>query len=94
MTHSIVLALSVGLLAGPTPTTQIATNSTSNTVAAAAGTSAAQPETAKAQAPTAEKVYCTKGPITGSRMSKQECKTRSQWAKDGVDIDDLLNNQE
>jgi hypothetical protein len=28
-------------------------------------------------------------PFTGSRVSKTECKTREQWAREGVDVDAL-----
>ena len=48
--------------------------------AAAASTAAAKPAT-----------ICIKvAPMTGSRFEKVECKTRQDWARDGVDIDDML----
>jgi hypothetical protein len=32
--------------------------------------------------------YCiVMEPFTGSRTSKTECKTREQWAREGVDVD-------
>ena len=32
--------------------------------------------------------YClTYEPITGSRTEKVECRTKAQWAKEGIDID-------
>lgn len=31
--------------------------------------------------------------IVGSRVSKQECKTKEEWKKDRVDIDRMLNGK-
>ena len=31
--------------------------------------------------------------IVGSRVSKQECKTKAEWAKERVDIDKMLNGK-
>jgi hypothetical protein len=34
--------------------------------------------------------YCVESePFTGSMISKTECKTRAEWAKEGVDVDQL-----
>ena len=89
MTNAImVLAVSMGLAAAPHPTTQVAANS----VAAAAAHSSVASTQARAAEP--EKTYCTSGTITGSRVVKQECKTKSEWAKEGVDVEDLMNGQE
>ena len=60
------------------------------TPAAAAGE--AQPAPAKESRPAAEKSketkYClTYEKITGSRTEKTECRTRAQWAKEGIDVD-------
>ena len=91
MTHAIIaLALSMGLAAAPQSTTQVAANSMGG---GAPHTSApASPTQARPAAP--EKTYCTSGTITGSRVVKQECKTKAQWAKDGVNVDDLMNSEE
>lgn len=92
MTEAImVLAVSLGLAAAPPAAPQMAANS--------AATAGDAHSSARAPAPTApaaagEKVYCTSGTITGSRVSKQECKTKSEWKKDGVDIDELTNSSE
>lgn len=89
MTNAImVLAVSMGLAAAPHSTTQVAANS----VAAAAAHSSGASTQARPAAP--EKTYCTSGTITGSRVVKQECKTKAEWAKEGVDIEDLMNGQE
>ena len=90
MTSAImVLTISMGLAGAPHSTTQVATNSVAG--AAAAHSSGSTTE-ARPSAP--EKTYCTSGTITGSRVVKQECKTKAEWAKEGVDIEDLMNGQE
>ena len=85
----MVLAVSMGLAAAPHSTTQVATNSVAGAAAAHSSGSTTQ---ARPAAP--EETYCTSGTITGSRVVKQECKTKAEWAKDGVDIEDLMNGQE
>ena len=90
MTHAImILALSMGLAASPQSTTQVAANTVT-----AGGASRATPSTSHARPAVPEKTYCTSGTISGSRIVKQECKTKSEWAKDGVDIDDLMNSDQ
>ena len=45
-------------------------------------------KTAPAKAQNADTKYCvTYDDLVGSRITRQECKTRQQWAKQGVDID-------
>jgi hypothetical protein len=45
------------------------------------------------KASVSEQKYCLSyDNITGSRVSKQECKTKREWAKDRVDIDKMLKN--
>ena len=90
MSHAImVLALSMGLTASPQSTTQVAANSVGY-----GGTPRAAAPTTQARPTAPEKTYCTSGTISGSRIVKQECKTKAEWAKDGVDIEDLMNGQE
>lgn len=36
--------------------------------------------------------YCVEGDVTGTRIRSQECKTKEQWAKEGVDIDQALKD--
>lgn len=39
-----------------------------------------------------ERKYCIEyEKMVGSRLERQECKTKRQWAKEGVDVDKLLN---
>ena len=53
--------------------------------AAAAATTAANAANAAAQA--GPKKYCANIiPDTGSRMSRKVCKTKSEWAEEGVEI--------
>jgi hypothetical protein len=38
-----------------------------------------------------ERTYCLQlEPITGSRISRTECKTKKDWALVGIDVDELL----
>ena len=91
MTHAIIImAVSMGLAASPQSTTRIAANNAADIAPRASAP--VSPRQAKPSAP--EKIYCTSGTISGSRIVKQECKTKSQWERDGVDINDLLNGQE
>ena len=39
-----------------------------------------------------ERKFCLKEESTGSRVSGLTCKTKSEWARDGVDIDKLARN--
>ena len=66
-------------------------------VVASASASAAQTDQrtpAKPAAASAAKVdkICIKvAPMTGSRFEKIECKTRSEWARDGINTDELTS---
>ena len=41
-----------------------------------------------------QKKYCVAyDGVVGSRVTKQECKTKAEWAKDRVDIDKLLKGE-
>lgn len=45
------------------------------------------------KASASEQKYCLSYEnVTGSRVSKQECKTKREWAKERVDIDKMLKN--
>jgi len=38
-----------------------------------------------------EQKYCIEyEKMTGSRVSRQECLTKKQWAEEGVDVDEML----
>jgi hypothetical protein len=38
-----------------------------------------------------EQTYCLQlEPITGTRLSRTECKTKKDWALVGIDVDELL----
>ena len=40
-----------------------------------------------------QKKYCISYEnIVGSRVTKTECKTKTEWAKEDVDVDQLLND--
>jgi hypothetical protein len=57
--------------------------------ASAANTSAGQK--ADKNAAVDQKKYCVSYEnIVGSRVTRQECKTKAEWAKDRVDIDKML----
>ena len=39
----------------------------------------------------AEQKYCIEyEKMTGSRVSRQECRTKKQWAEEGVNVDELM----
>jgi hypothetical protein len=54
--------------------------------------SAESPQTNSVAAkPAPEKTYCLQfGLDTGSRINRVECKTKRDWARLGVDIDEVL----
>jgi threonine aldolase len=73
----IIAAVGMALIAVPA-------SATTNTVAAKSGKSAAADQ----------KKYCVAyDGVVGSRVTKQECKTKAEWAKDRVDIDKLLKGE-
>ena len=92
MTYSMmVLAAAAALASSPPAVTNAAANSVSN----GGGAQSSAPSTApKTQASGKETVYCASGTITGSRVVKTECKTKAQWARDGVDVNDLMNSEQ
>lgn len=50
-----------------------------------------QPKTDKPAAQSDEKKYCLQyDDLVGSRITKSECRTRKEWAKRGVELDDYL----
>ena len=52
---------------------------------------AQQAGSAKNRGQAREKNYCIQfEPDTGSRISRTECKTKKEWSKLGIRIDDLL----
>lgn len=52
---------------------------------------AQQAGTAKPRTQAREKNYCIHfEPDIGSRISRTECRTKKEWSKMGVEIDDLL----
>lgn len=36
--------------------------------------------------------FCIASELTGSRIAKQECRTRAEWASEGVDPLELMKN--
>lgn len=90
MVPMMIFAISAALTAAPSATTNLAASSVSSGGAGQA--SAGSASQTRPAAP--EKIYCTSGTITGSRVVKKECKTKAQWAKDGVSIDDLMNSEQ
>ena len=61
--------------------------------AATIATSASAQGPAPAQKQAAAKKYCIQYHETvGTRIAKSECKTKAQWANEGVDVDKLLRN--
>jgi len=58
--------------------------------ASASGNSADQKSDKNAAAVDTKKYCVAYDNIVGSRVSRQECKTKAEWAKDRVDIDKML----
>ena len=59
--------------------------------ASATGNSSDQKSDKNSAASVDNKKYCIAyDNIVGSRVSRQECKTKAEWAKDRVDIDKML----
>jgi hypothetical protein len=48
--------------------------------------SAASPASVQAKAPAATRVCVNVVPDTGSRMARRICKTQTEWADEGVDL--------
>ena len=40
-----------------------------------------------------ERKVCLKEALTGSRMRSQECKTKTEWTREGVNIEDVVKNK-
>lgn len=58
--------------------------------AAAAGTT---DQKSKGQASVGERKYCIKyGDMTGTRVKREECRTKKDWADEGVQIDEKKSN--
>lgn len=64
----------------------------------ASATATAAPKNTQTKAPSATTAasadpnfkYCIESePFTGSKVVKTECKTRAEWAKEGVNVDEL-----
>jgi len=62
----------------------------SATATAAPKTSQAKDQAASTAASGQEVKYCMESePFTGSKVIKTECKTKAEWAKEGVNVDQL-----
>ena len=59
-------------------------------IAASAPAQQSQGNSVAPKARAAEKTYCLQfGFDTGSRINRTECKTKREWAKLGIDVDNL-----
>jgi hypothetical protein len=87
----MLLALAAALASSPPATTNMAASSVNS---GGSSQTSAPAAVSRGPAATPEKVYCTSGTISGSRIVKKECKTKAQWAKDGVDVNDLMNSEQ
>ena len=79
MTSKLILIAATALIAAPgMATTTAATKAAAD--APKAGRTAA-----------ADQKYCIEyEKMTGSRVSRQECRTKKQWADEGVNVDELM----
>ena len=74
----IIVALSMALVAAPA---QAATNRLAQ-------------KPAKSAAAEDQKKYCIAyDNVVGSRVARHECKTKREWARQGVDVDRMLKGQ-
>ncbi len=73
--------LAAGLVCLATPT--FAAEKDSNTATQASASLAATAERPAA----AEKKYCFAGVSTGSILQRKECRTKADWASQGVDVE-------
>lgn len=80
--RTVATAAAAGLLATMfTASTAFAATKTE------ANAEAPAPATAKAQAEGDKRRYCVRSNPTGSRITREKCKTRDEWAKLGFDVD-------
>jgi hypothetical protein len=89
MAYKVIILASAAILAAApalsAPSPAVAADSGSGAAATASGGSSA----AKPATPDNAK-YCVEvEPPTGSRLNMTQCKTRAEWAKEGVDVDQL-----
>jgi hypothetical protein len=59
-------------------------------VPAAATVNSAAGKVSKSKAEDQKKYCLSYDNVVGSRVTKQECKTKAEWAKDRVDVDKML----
>jgi hypothetical protein len=56
--------------------------------------SQAQANTGKSAAASEQKKYCLEyDNVVGSRLTGRECKTKSEWAKEHVDVEAMLRSK-
>ena len=93
MGHQAIILAAVLVFAAPglaAPAPVQSADTTSGTAASTGGNSAAANASANPARPVK---YCVEvEPPTGSLLKMTECKTREQWAKEGVDVDQLTKN--
>ncbi len=67
----------------------LATMLTASTAFAATKTetNAEAPAPAKTQANSDKRLYCVRDKPTGTRLTREKCMTRAQWADRGFDVD-------
>jgi hypothetical protein len=77
----------VGLVLCTTPA--MAAPSGSDTAVGNSASAAAEPQSGNLRTKSATpKKYCADVvPDTGSRMAKRHCRTKAEWAEDGIDIE-------
>ena len=62
------------------------------TPVSAQGGAATQNRAGNAATTAKETKYCVQlEQMVGSRLNREECKTKREWAREGVDIDKLVN---
>ena len=54
--------------------------------------STADQKSAKGQTSAGQQNYCIKFEFTGSRIPREQCRTKKEWADEGVQIDEKKSN--
>ena len=57
------------------------------------GVGNAQTKTAASSDASKEKKYCLKETDTGTRLASKDCRTKAEWAREGIDIEEFVKSK-
>jgi hypothetical protein len=93
MAPKTILLAAAMILTGPALAAQAPVRTADAGATAGTGSAAPAAKPSAKPAVTDAKKYCAQvEPPTGSLIKMNECKTRAEWADEGVDVDDLKKN--